>query len=488
MSVLDREHRSLSQSGVTVNDIIANKSTIYQTIDNVDTGQDENETLRVSLTEQEQIIGGGGGVTKIATSQTQNLASAGQSFTIDLSTLTPPVSARNCAVWISEKGTAGGEQFAQELQFNQAYTGVVRDYATAVYAPDLGFVYAPPYDRQRFLKIDPVTKNSIEIGGSFGASVTKFLRTAYDPTTKKILATNNQTGIDAILFDTNDETSVNLGVIGTRHGGCCRASDGNFYMLTFGTGTSSMLKKVDPVSGVVTNVAAITGSGSAIDFLDITPIGDFIYTTSYQDTTRIISRIDITAVNPTWTTMQTSINNGFWLNPAVFGNKIYYASVLNGTEILVYDYVNNTIAYIAGAGTGWEQSVLVEDKIYVLPDSQTGFLQIDPATNTLRVLGTVTQLRGGVVVDGSIYCPPFRNNRVIEFNVIPPFLSSPSNPEPYDTVVNLFDTSGSINRMASTEDYRLDFTEATGNLTQVEVTMLTEGAKDVTAIVLSGGF
>ena len=72
MSVLDREHRSLSQSGVTVNDIIANKSTIYQTIDNVDTGQDENETLRVSLTEQEQIIGGGGGVTKIATSQTQN--------------------------------------------------------------------------------------------------------------------------------------------------------------------------------------------------------------------------------------------------------------------------------------------------------------------------------------------------------------------------------------------------------------------------------
>lgn len=462
-------------------------------MDNV-LGVDTNRhSIKLSNTDVVNILNSlGVGGSQIAASAETLLSNVGDFFDFDASALNPPVSGRQVIPVVLEKGTAGGELIGQENEYNQTYPVVGSgNYASLALASDTGILYAPPFADTQFLKIDPITKTSTKIGGFFSAG-NKYARAAYDPVTKKIFATNNASStVGFAVLDTTNETTSTISAGGNRHGGIVRGSDGFMYVLTFLSGVNSQLKRIDPNTLAVTNYGTpLIGSGSTLDYIDIIQAGDFIYTVNYLSTVRNVAKIDITSGGtPSWSTFSIGGSENY-LTPIKLGNFIYWCALNGGNNILKWDTVNDVGTFINVGKTGFQGSALLSNGLlYFFPRTATGFLQLDPSDDSFRTLGNKTGIAGALVANDLIFTPPFTNTRVTEFDLISPFINNPSNPNPYNSVTNLFDTAGNNNRLASLEDYNVDFTEdGGGNITNIRVTMLTEGAKNVTLNLVYSGF
>ncbi len=430
------------------------------------------------------------GAKTIATSQTQTLNNAGDSFTVDLTTLSPPVSAKKLIAQVLEEGTGAGVLFAQEREYNQNYPIVGNDSWVAVTKDiDTGLIYAAPYDREFFLKVDSSNKTSSEIGASLGLTTNKYGRAIYYPFSKKIFVTNNNSSVDFLEFDPSDETFTTFSAGSQSHAGIIDGNDGFLYTITFGTGVNTQLKRINPNTQAVANVGTpLVGSGTPLDFTDIIKVGNFIYTASFLNTTKIIAKIDITAGSPTWTTFALT-GSARYVSPILVGNSIYWGNLFDNF-ILKWDTATDTPTYINVGATGFQGATILSDGfLYFFPRTATGFLQISPSDDSFKIIGNKTGIASAIATDDLIVTVPFTNTRVTEFDLIPPFIGNPSNPSPWFSVTNLFDSASSLSRVSKTQDYELTITEdGGGNAISLEVEMLTEGQKEVTLNILSGGF
>lgn len=489
-----RDCNSLAQIGKTISDVIAEGGQFWH-LDNVLTASGIRDSIKLTDAQLVDYLGKlGVGGSQIAASAETLLSNAGDFFDFDASALNPPVSGRQVIPVVLEKGTSGGELIGQENEYNQTYPVVgAGNYASLALASDTGILYAPPFADTQFLKIDPITKTSAKIGGIFSAG-NKYGRAAYDPVTKKIFATNGASGAGGFgiaVLDTTNETTTTIAAGGNTHAGIIRASDGFMYVLTFLSGVNSQLKRIDPNTLAVTNYGnPLIGSGSGGDYIDIIQAGDFIYTVSFLSTVRNVAKIDITAGGtPSWSTFSIT-GSETYLTPIKLGNFIYWCALNGGNNILKWNTVNDIGTFINVGKTGFQGSALLSNGLlYFFPRTTTGFLELDPSDDSFRTLGNKTGIAGALAANDLIFTPPFTNTRVTEFDLISPFINNPSNPNPYNSVTNLFDTAGNNNRLASLEDYNVDFTEdGGGNITNIRVTMLTEGAKNVTLNLVYSGF
>lgn len=487
MSTLIRQLRTLTQAGVTPADIAAAATSIGIEIDNVDTGNTDRESLQSNLDEVVSILNAlGVGSATIATAQTQNLASAGQSFPIDLTTLTPPVSARNCAVWVQEKGTAGGDLFAQQLTYIDAVAPSVF-YSEVVNVTGTPIFYAIPQTNGRVLKIDADAKTSYEISST---QTGQWLGGVYSPVFNQIVCPNNTPSTGFLLIDVGTDTVTELPNNPVTHAEGILLDDGRaaFYA------SNGVIRAYDFNTQTATGITPVLTTSGSIPYRVLHQFGDYIFTPPYQATSNNYAVYDLNG--GTWSTYSlSSFGSRGWGHGALVGNKIYYSSRISpSTDVLVAE-INDTgaaptFSNITIGRTGFFGAKEIENKIY-MPSRDSpggGFIVVDVSTDTAQILGNATGFGApDKYLDRLIFAPPL-GGRVTEVDVLPPFNEDPSNPFPYNSVTNFFDSSGTVNRMASTEDYDITFTESGGNLTQVEITMLTEGAKDVTAVVLNGGF
>lgn len=495
---LFRDFRDLTTAGETPATIAADSANIVILLDDVDTGNPERESLKTNLDEAVSILNEKGvGATQIAESATATLNNAGDFFDFDVSALTPSPVGRKLLSTVLEKGTAGGELFAQELEYNQNYIGSNK-YISSVFVEEKRKIYQIPFAASQVLVQEVDVKNSYLIntvvtdGG--GNPAAKLNGGVYDPQNRKIFCSTNS-GLNALIIDVDTEVLTEIAT-GSLSSNPVLGSDGLVYWIQGITTTTSVLKSIDlSTNAVNSSVATITHSSSGAvrnNYTNLTVFGDILYTGQFFTTVDTLQGawIDIKAVTPTFNkfTANTHRKQG----GVLIGDKIIYAPLDTTTDLEVIDISTPTAptsSSVAVGLNGWQGGTLLGNSVWFAPRTATGFLKVN-ADLTFEIIGTITGVLYPISYDDEYIVPAlFTATRPFEFDVLEPFNISPSNPAPYFSATNLFDSSGATNKVASLEDYILDITEdGGGNITNIRCTMLTEGQKDVTLNVVYSGF
>jgi len=228
-------------------------------------------------------------------------------------------------------------------------------------------------------------------------------------------------------------------------------------------------------------------------------------------TLSVSNNIKVFDVNPNSATFETfladiPINRANWSRALLVGDTIYAVPYVNTPPFSVHRFI---MAYNISTGvlleqdfsslrtvteTGWQSCIYLDDKIYFIPRSGNGILEIDPATfsstpgDGVRILGNVTGLFAATPISNGFTISPENSRYVQEFRIKEPFYPDVATPDPYRFIENLYSGS-SIQRFATkNEDYEVRYIKSGADVTSLEIEKLKPGVSDVTVNVVYAGF
>lgn len=440
---------------------------------------------------------------QIAASAETTLNNAGDFFDFDTSTLTPPVSGRKIIPVVLEKGTAGGELAAQELQFDFDFGNATINKFINIVNTDGEFAYLVPDFDNRLFKINKTTKTVIQLNdlvpGGAGPTVRKYGSGIYDPNTKKVFLASILAGNVGVI----DTKTDNFYSFGSNIGLLVRSDNGDIYGFLAGTTATPQVSKFTPDSSGTSEAITLVNAGT------VTPSSFFrgavvynnvayLFPTQGLGIANMLNQITVYDFNTETFLTPIPLNSSTWGNPQLVGSNVYVAGDVSGfgtnLQVLKLDLLTNTVSYQATTQQGYSGSVYVPEtnQVFFIPrePATSGFLRYNVGDDTFDTFLTLSGLPNAIYENGSLICPPDSTlRRAFEIDILPPFSISPANPAPFFSASNIFDTSGNVNKVASLEDYDLDITEdGSGNITNIRVTMLTEGTKNVTLNLVYSGF
>lgn len=232
-----------------------------------------------------------------------------------------------------------------------------------------------------------------------------------------ILPRNNS---QMLIYSTssNTMTTYSTGLVDYQ-GGALSGYNGNIYMMPHETSTKQTVLEIDPSVPTHREIAGLTNipAAGACDYQAALSLGSNVMFFNYSTTANCLI-YNPEANTLTVTPVKATTNNEF-ISGVYHPNGYVYIPPYDGTQMIEYDPVNNTVRRFTPTGvtlSGQDKyqsgCIGADNKIYYTPWARNDILVYDPVANVASQqtwglsLSAYNFIGGALGSDGNIYCAP----------------------------------------------------------------------------------